>query len=90
LSHLTARGQWVEMPHFLTDEMMAEFGVRGTQTALPAKIKAKYAGKLLDRVSYYFSFVPGEDEANWHATLAGFQQDLRSLRFLATNYPNFY
>jgi probable F420-dependent oxidoreductase len=75
LSQLAARGQWAEMPHLITDEMMAEFVVSGTWAELPAKIKAKYAGGLLDRVSYYFPFVPGENEAGWQATIAGFQQD---------------
>jgi hypothetical protein len=54
--------------------MMAEFVVSGTWAELPAKLKAKYAGGLLDRVSYYFPFVPGENEAGWLATLAGFKQ----------------
>jgi probable F420-dependent oxidoreductase len=75
LSQLAARGQWAEMPHLITDEMMAEFVVSGTWAELPTKIKAKYAGGLLDRVSYYFPFVPGENEAGWQATIAGFQQD---------------
>jgi probable F420-dependent oxidoreductase len=75
LSYLAARGQWAEMPPLITDEMMAEFVVSGTWAELPAKIKAKYAGGLLDRVSYYIPFVPGENEAGWQATLAGFQQD---------------
>ena len=75
LSRLAARGRWTEMPHLVTDEMLAEFVVSGTWAELPAKIKAKYAGGLLDRVSYYIPFVPGENEAGWQATLAGFQQD---------------
>lgn len=74
LSSLAARKQWTEMPRLITDEMMAQFVVSGTWAELPAKIKAKYAGGLLDRVSYYFPFVPGENEAGWQATLAGFQQ----------------
>lgn len=75
LSRLAARGRWTEMPRLVTDEMLAEFVVSGTWAELPAKIKAKYAGGLLDRVSYYIPFVPGENEAGWQATLAGFQQD---------------
>jgi alkanesulfonate monooxygenase SsuD/methylene tetrahydromethanopterin reductase-like flavin-dependent oxidoreductase (luciferase family) len=71
---LASRGQWAEMPQLITDEMMAEFVVSGTWAELPAKIKAKYAGGLLDRVSYYFPFVPSENEAGWQATLAGFQK----------------
>jgi probable F420-dependent oxidoreductase len=75
LSQLAARGQWAEMPDLITDEMMAEFVVSGTWAELPAKIKAKYAGGLLDRVSYYLPFVPGENDAGWRATLTGFKQD---------------
>ncbi|GIK42178.1 MAG: LLM class F420-dependent oxidoreductase [Chloroflexota bacterium] len=72
LSALAARGRWEEMPDLITDEMMAEFVVSGTWAELPAKIKAKYAGGLLDRVSYYFPFVPGQHDEGWRATLAGF------------------
>jgi hypothetical protein len=60
------------MPHLITDEMMAEFVVSGTWAELPAKIKAKYVGGLLDRVSYYIPFVPGQHDEGWRATLAGF------------------
>jgi hypothetical protein len=41
--------------------MMAEFVVSGTWAELPARIKAKYAGGLLDRISYYFPFIPGKN-----------------------------
>jgi len=75
LSGLAAQGKWAEMPTLITDEMLDEFAVRGAWAELPAKIKAKYAGGLLDRVSYYFPFTPDKNEAGWQATLAGFQQD---------------
>lgn len=75
LSHLAIRGQWTEMSPLITDEMMTEFVVYGSWAELPTKIKAKYTGGLLDRVSYYFPFIPGENDAGWKATLAGFQQD---------------
>jgi probable F420-dependent oxidoreductase len=75
LSRLAARGKWADMPRLVTDEMMDVFVVRGSWVELPAKIKAKYAGGLLDRVSYYVPFVPGENEAGWSATIAGFKQD---------------
>jgi len=73
LSHLAARGKWDEMPNLLTDEMMETFVVYGTWAEIPGKIKAKYAGGLLDRVSYYFPFEPDKDEAGWRATIAGFK-----------------
>lgn len=73
LSHHAARGQWDAMPALVTDDMMDAFVVSGTWAELPAKIKAKYAGGLLDRVSYYFPFEPGKDEAGWQATVTGFK-----------------
>ena len=73
LSSLAARSSWDEMPKLITDEMMEAFTVRGTWAELPAKIRAKYAGGLLDRVSYYMPFEPGENEAGWRATVAGFR-----------------
>ena len=75
LSFLASRGRWEEMPELITDEMIDTFVVRGTWAEIPAKIKAKYAGGLLDRVSYYFPFVPGENDAGWQASIAGFRQD---------------
>jgi probable F420-dependent oxidoreductase len=72
LSFLASRGRWEEMPELITAEMLDTFVVHGTWAELPGKIKAKYAGGLLDRVSYYFPFEPGKDEAGWQASIAGF------------------
>jgi hypothetical protein len=55
--------------------MLNEFAVRGAWAELPAKMKAKYAGGLLDRISYYMPFKPGDQDEGWRATVAGFQQD---------------
>ena len=49
----------------------AKFGK--TLAELPAKLEKKYAG-LLDRVSYYFPLVPGENEAGWRASAVGFKR----------------
>jgi probable F420-dependent oxidoreductase len=73
LKALAARGRWNEMPELITDEMLERFALRATWAELPAKILAKYNG-LLDRVSYYFPLVPGENEAGWRATVAGFKE----------------
>lgn len=72
LSHLAARGHWTEMPHLISDEMMNEFVISGPWAELPAQLKAKYAGGLLDRVSYYLPFSPEENEVGWLASIAGF------------------
>ncbi len=70
LKILAARGKWSEMPALVTDEMLDRFALRGTWAELPGKVLKKYSG-LLDRVSYYFPLVPGEDEDGWRSTIAG-------------------
>jgi probable F420-dependent oxidoreductase len=72
LSALAARGHWAEMPTLISDEILAEFALTGTWAELPVLVKAKYDG-LLDRVSYYFPFVPGQNDEGWRATLEGFK-----------------
>ena len=67
LKALAARGKWPEMPALITDEILERFALRGTWAELPAQVLQKYTG-LLDRVSYYFPLVPGENEAGWRAT----------------------
>ena len=72
LKALAARGRWNEMPALITDEILDRFTLRATWADLPAKVLEKYDG-LLDRVSYYFPIVPGENETGWRATVAGFK-----------------
>jgi hypothetical protein len=61
------------MPGLITDEMLERFALRGRWSELPVKMRQKYDG-LLDRVSYYFPLVPGENEAGWRMTSAGFKR----------------
>jgi len=70
LSRLASRGQWGEMPREISDEMLAEFAVTGTLSELPARLHAKYAG-LLDRVTLYLPFVPGENDERWRTLVTG-------------------
>jgi probable F420-dependent oxidoreductase len=72
LKAMAARGRWDEMKALITDEMLDRFVLRGTWADLPEKVLRKYDG-LLDRVSYYFSIVPGEDEESWRKTINGFK-----------------
>jgi probable F420-dependent oxidoreductase len=72
LRNLAARGQWGGMPSLVTDTMLDAFALRGAWAELPRKVLQKYDG-LLDRVSYYFPIVPGENEDGWRATVAGFK-----------------
>ena len=72
LRALAARGRWTDMPSLITDEILETFALRGTWAELPEKVQEKYGG-LMDRVSYYFPFVPGQSEDGWRATIAGFK-----------------
>ena len=72
LRALAARGRWNDMPSLITDEILEIFALSGTWAELPGKVQEKYGG-LLDRVSYYFPFVPGQSEDSWRATIAGFK-----------------
>jgi probable F420-dependent oxidoreductase len=73
LKTLAARGEWNDMPALITQEMLDRFALRGTWAELPEKVQRKYDG-LLDRVSYYFPVVPGQNEAAWRLTAAGFKR----------------
>ena len=72
LKALAARARWSEMPALITDEMLERLALRGTWAELPEKVLRKYGG-LLDRASYYFPMVPGQDEEGWRETVAGFR-----------------
>ena len=72
LKAMAARGRWNEMPAQITDDMLDRLALRGSWAELPGKILKKYSG-LLDRVSYYFPVVPGENEAGWRVTVGGFK-----------------
>ncbi len=72
LGTLAARRKWDDMPALITDEMLDVFAVRGRWAELPGLLQVKYHG-LLNRVSYYLPFVPGQNEAGWRATIAGFK-----------------
>lgn len=73
LKALAAQGKWQEMPLLVTDEMLDRFALRGSWAELPVLLQKKYAG-LLDRVSYYFPLVPGENQAGWRASAAAFKR----------------
>jgi hypothetical protein len=73
LKAMAIGGRWNDMTSLITDEMLERLALRGTWAELPEKVLRKYDG-LLDRISYYFPMVPGENEENWRATVAGFKK----------------
>lgn len=72
LGQLARAGQWDEMGRLISDEMLDTFAVTGRWAELPGIIRGRY-GDLLDRVSYYLPFVPGENDTGWAASVAGFK-----------------
>jgi alkanesulfonate monooxygenase SsuD/methylene tetrahydromethanopterin reductase-like flavin-dependent oxidoreductase (luciferase family) len=64
LGSLAARGKWDEMPKLISDELLAEFVIRGSPRELAGLLQAKYGG-LLDRVGLYRPFVPGVEDEMW-------------------------
>jgi probable F420-dependent oxidoreductase len=64
LNKKAAQGDWHTMAQEITDEMLEVFAVEGTPEAIPDKLRAKYDG-ILDRITFYHPFQPGEHEARW-------------------------
>ena len=68
LSGLAARGEWAAMPALITDDMLDAFAVSAPLAELAAPLIERYAG-LLDRITLYRPFVPGEGEMGWRAVV---------------------
>jgi probable F420-dependent oxidoreductase len=61
LNSMSREGRWFEMGELISDDMLREFAVSAPVDELAYAVKARYDG-LLDRVGYYFPFVPGEED----------------------------
>ena len=61
LGKMIRENRWGEMWQEISDEMLHEIAVVGTTEELAHKVKERYSG-LLDRVGYYFPFIPGETD----------------------------
>ncbi len=72
LSALAARGVWGEMPALISDEMLAAVALTAPLAELAAPLKARY-GDLLQRVTLYRPFTPGDDDAGWKALAGQFE-----------------
>ena len=68
---LAREGRWAEMADAVPDALLEAVAVVSTIDELADRVKARYDG-LLDRVGYYYPFVPGEREALWQRALAVF------------------
>lgn len=69
LGRLAIRQRWDEMPALISDELIDVFAVSGAWDEIGPHILDRYGG-LLDRVTLYLPFVPGERDAAWVRALA--------------------
>ena len=66
-----ARKEWAEMPMLITDEMLEAFVTYANSPAeLPAALKKRYEG-IVDRITIYTPFLPGEKDDFWREMIAG-------------------
>ncbi len=72
LSMLAARKEWGEMAGLITDEMLAHFCVLTSEAEMAQAIKQRYTG-LLDRITLYAPFEPGQGTAKWKAFVKAFK-----------------
>jgi probable F420-dependent oxidoreductase len=68
LGKLARDKKWDEMPGLVTDEMLRAFAVEAAPDEVGSALKERYEG-LIDRVSLYLPFVPGERDDFWQAAL---------------------
>jgi probable F420-dependent oxidoreductase len=61
LNNLSREGRWFEMGDLISDDVLNQFAVVAPYDELAHAVKERYEG-LLDRVGYYFPFVPGEQD----------------------------
>ena len=75
LNAMSREGRWAEMWQEISDDMLDQIAVVAPPDELPHKVKERYHG-LLDRVGFYFPFVPGEADkkAIWDAAAKAFSQ----------------
>jgi probable F420-dependent oxidoreductase len=62
LNAKAAAGDWDGMAREVTDEMVDEFCISGPVDEIGGKLRTRYDG-LLDRVSLYFPYRPGQNDA---------------------------
>jgi probable F420-dependent oxidoreductase len=69
LNERAAKGDWSGMADLITDEMLEVYAVEGTWDQVPGLLRKKYTG-LIDRLAFYVSVRPGEDDARWRQLIA--------------------
>jgi probable F420-dependent oxidoreductase len=70
LSALAGRGAWGEMPALISDEMVNTFALVTSAGELSSALAERYQS-LVDRLTLYIPFQPGERDAFWQGLLRG-------------------
>ena len=73
LSAHAAKGEWMEMPMLISDEMLNEFAVVTEGDKLADELKTRYGG-IADRLTLYTPFIPGEKDAWWRTLAENFEK----------------
>ena len=73
LSKHAAKGEWMEMPMLITDEMLNEFCLVTDENGLADGLRKRYEG-IADRLTLYSPFVPGEKDEWWKGLANEFKQ----------------
>ena len=68
LGALARQKKWREMPALVSDEMVRAYAVEAAPDEIGAALEERYKG-LVDRVSLYVPFVPGERDAFWRGVI---------------------
>ncbi len=71
LGRRVREGRWQDLPHLVTEEMVETIALRGPWEELGYRVQERY-GDLVDRVSFYLPFRPGEKDAQWRKVLEAF------------------
>ncbi len=69
LGTLARERRWDEMPDLITDEILDAFVVQAVPEEVGDALRERYEG-LIDRVSLYAPFVPGERDDFWRKVVA--------------------
>jgi probable F420-dependent oxidoreductase len=68
LGKLARNNKWGEMPGLITDEMLRAFAIEASPDEVGSVLRERYEG-LIDRVTLYLPFVPGERDDFWRMTV---------------------
>jgi hypothetical protein len=72
LSRLAKQQRWREMPGLVSDEVLHAFAVEAAPLEVGPALLERYRG-VVDRVTLYQPFVPGERDAFWRELVHAIQ-----------------